>query len=142
MPPKRPYKPHGAGCQHSRLTLKSSPAAAAIGAVQYTTQQLFTAATGKRKRTTADTTSIADFPAPLGLPGDALLDDPTYPPQSFRSWLNSPGSDVITGQRKVLYVAGPPEVGEGVQFMGGQRHVQDVQVSKHAPVLRWRGSQH
>ena len=128
MPSKRPSELQRPVCQHPRLVLSSSPAAAASGVIQYTPQQLYTAATGKRKRTTAGSTNVADFPAPLALPGDALLDDPKYPPQSFRSWLNL-GANVITAQRKVVYVAGPPEIGEDVEFMGGQQCVQQVEVS-------------
>lgn len=50
-----------------------------------------------------------DFPVPLILPGDDQAIDPTYPPQSLRSWLRDKNRNQITTERRTIYVAAPPD---------------------------------
>ncbi|KAI0113457.1 hypothetical protein F4814DRAFT_421849 [Daldinia grandis] len=59
------------------------------------------------------------FPGPLVLPDDELGNDPKYPPQSFRSWLNEPlrKSRKLNKKRKTLYVANAPAITSSVNYM-------------------------
>ncbi|KAI0851178.1 hypothetical protein F5Y00DRAFT_230516 [Daldinia vernicosa] len=59
------------------------------------------------------------FPGPLVLPDDELANNPKYPPQSFRSWLNEPlrKNRKLNKKRKTLYVASTPEITSGVSYM-------------------------
>ncbi|KAH9822018.1 protein kinase [Teratosphaeria destructans] len=57
------------------------------------------------------------FPAPLALPGDELSFDPTYPPQSFRSWSREKNRNSVTRQRNTIYVASPPEIANSAGFL-------------------------
>ncbi|KAI2778293.1 hypothetical protein F4815DRAFT_477887 [Daldinia loculata] len=59
------------------------------------------------------------FPGPLVLPDDELANNPKYPPQSFRSWLNEPlrKNRKLNKKRKTLYVANTPEITSGVDYM-------------------------
>lgn len=57
------------------------------------------------------------FPAPLALPEDELSLDPTYPPQTLRSWSVLKNRNKLTQQRKTIYVARSPTVSDDVLFM-------------------------
>ncbi|OTA94200.1 hypothetical protein M434DRAFT_71758 [Hypoxylon sp. CO27-5] len=61
------------------------------------------------------------FPGPLILPGDELAQDPKYPPQSFRSWLNEGlrKNRKPNKTRHALYVASVPEITPSMSFMKG-----------------------
>ncbi|KAI1141216.1 hypothetical protein F5Y05DRAFT_254693 [Hypoxylon sp. FL0543] len=61
------------------------------------------------------------FPGPLILPGDELAEDPKYPPQSFRSWLNEAlrKNRKPNKRRNTLYVASAPEIASSMSFMKG-----------------------
>jgi len=50
------------------------------------------------------------FPGPIVLPDDCLALEPTYPPQSLRSWLLSKDRNPVTTTRKTLYVVAPPDI--------------------------------
>lgn len=52
------------------------------------------------------------YPAPLVLPEDDLACDPSYPPQSFRSWHNLKARNKVTYDRRTIYVAKPPRASE------------------------------
>ncbi|OTB10816.1 hypothetical protein K445DRAFT_69530 [Daldinia sp. EC12] len=72
------------------------------------------------KLTEESASRLADvFPSPLVLPDDELTNDPKYPPQSFRSWLNEPlrKSNKLNSKRKTLYVAYTPKITPGVDYM-------------------------
>ena len=143
MPPRRRSKPTPAICQHARLITTSSPTGIEAGCIQYTHQQLHTAATGKKKHSDEPCDiNHEDFPAPLALPGDSILDDPKYPPQSFCSWLNLSGRNSITDQRNVLYVAAPPVVRKDMGFLEHKRDAHGTEVSLHRPYawIHSRGS--
>lgn len=100
-------------CSHTRLLTTPSPHAEEVGYKRFTAQQLFTAATGSRKRVSRGYEEYSGlFPAPLVLPGDELVHDPKCPPQSFKSWLNEPARNEITQRRKTVYVAAPPHLKE------------------------------
>ena len=112
-PSNRPSKAHHSSCHHPTLTLSPSPFAPSAGYNPSTPAQLFTAATGKRKLPTFGTASRVAFPAPLALPGDAVVDDPKYPKQSLRSWEGLVGRNELCERRGVVYVGAAPVVGEG-----------------------------
>ncbi|KAI0835067.1 hypothetical protein F5Y06DRAFT_143375 [Hypoxylon sp. FL0890] len=61
------------------------------------------------------------FPGPLILPGDELAQDPKYPAQSFRSWLNEGlrKNRKPNKRRNALYVASVPEIASSMSFMKG-----------------------
>ena len=129
MPPRRPAPSRQSSCQHALLTTMPSPASSAAGYVPYTPQQLFTARTGRYKHSPSDIPSAQDYPAPLALPGDCLLDDPKYPPQSFRSWLNLNGRNEVTQERRVVYVAAPPENGDISRWKSDEGRREEEHVS-------------
>lgn len=98
-------------CSHRTLQVESSSNAKHVGVKSFTLQQLFTAATGSRKRLKAEEHGLYSshiFPAPLVLPGDELSCDPKYPPQSFKSWLNEGARNVVTKNKRTIYVATAP----------------------------------
>jgi len=102
-------------CQHHSLLTTSSSHAQEAGYKAFTAQQLFTAATGSRKKITATYTEYSSlFPRPQVLPHDALSNDPKYPPQSFRSWSGEKERNHLTQTRKTVYVAAPPHIGQGI----------------------------
>jgi archaemetzincin len=59
----------------------------------------------------------ATFPAPLVLPDNDLAFDPTYPAQSFRSWLREKDRNEVTPERRIIYIARPPDLNSEVEFM-------------------------
>ncbi|KIW48045.1 uncharacterized protein PV06_00674 [Exophiala oligosperma] len=106
-------------CEHKYLTCLSSPYAAAFPYRTYTTGQLLTAVTGKRKASENDNSVLAPqvYPAPLILPGDDIDCDPTYPPQSFREWVNMGVRNQVNSRRNVIYLAATSDVDDSVDFM-------------------------
>ena len=61
--------------------------------------------------------SPGTFPAPLLLPDDDLALDPKYPPQSYRSWLRNGDRNGVTPKRRTIYLAAPPVIEAGVNFV-------------------------
>jgi archaemetzincin len=59
----------------------------------------------------------AAFPGPLVLPSDDLAYDPTYPPQSLRSWVREKDRNPVGEDRRTVYVAAPPDVSSEVSFI-------------------------
>ncbi|KAK1977760.1 hypothetical protein LZ30DRAFT_600587 [Colletotrichum cereale] len=57
------------------------------------------------------------FPGPLVLPDDDLALDPRSEPQSARSWAKGRWRNPIEPERKTLYVADVPSIGEDAAFM-------------------------
>jgi len=51
------------------------------------------------------------------LPEDELSSDPTYPPQSLRSWIRDKDRNKVTPERRIVYFASPPDVGPGLEFL-------------------------
>ena len=102
-------------CSHTNLLTTPSSHAHPSGYKPFTPQQLFTAATGSRKKITVQYDKFSNFfPAPLVLPDDELAHDPKCPPQSFKSWLNEPERNEVTQRQKTVYVASAPMVEEGM----------------------------
>lgn len=57
------------------------------------------------------------YPAPLVLPEDDLACNPTYPPQSFRSWKHQKERNRVTCDRKTIFVARSPRVSKNLSDM-------------------------
>ncbi|KAJ1558751.1 Archaemetzincin-1 [Cladochytrium tenue] len=111
-------------CTHSALSTGPSPNAAIAGYSRPTPAKRLAAVepTGRLPRSTngASPTAVpapSTFPAPLVLSGDDLALDPTYPPQSLLSWLRCKDRNPVTSDRRTIYVAGPPDVDDGVAFV-------------------------
>ncbi|KAF6792349.1 Archaemetzincin-2 [Colletotrichum sojae] len=108
-------------CTHQALCLDASDhGRAAIGFQRAPAGKRIAAATASAgKVDPADPgPDESTFPGPLVLPDDELALNPKYPPQSLRSWARGGYRNKITPERKTLYVAGPPGVGEA-EFMKG-----------------------
>lgn len=101
-------------CQHPNLRFKASNHGNEVGYRRLTDQQRATAA-GKKRVSEVESENL--FPAPLVQPGDELSFDPRYPPQSLRSWIGEKERNELTRKRNVLYVAGPPALSGGVEFV-------------------------
>ena len=100
-------------CDHDQIWQldRSSPHAEVVKYKGFSQQQLFTAATGSRKQTGPSCDNyFRHFPAPLILPGDELAHDPGYPAQSLRLWMNLKERNVLTQQRKTVYIADVPKI--------------------------------
>ena len=105
-------------CQHERLTTLPSAHALSSGHQEYTKTQVYSAWTRKRKLPrSGDATYLNEFPSALGLPGDEIVCDPQYPPQSVQSWSSEPNRNPVTRKRNVIYVAAPPTIDASAIFM-------------------------
>lgn len=62
---------------------------------------------------------ISTFPAPLVLPEDELSWNPTYEPQSFKSWLEEPARNEVTRSHRTIYLVPPPAIGISAQYVKG-----------------------
>ena len=121
-------------CEHVQLNLKSSLNAVHSGyhrpteeqrAAATTRQGTITSSRGEKKRENhlnAATPSPGTFPAPLVLPGDDLSLDPSYPPQSLRSWIREKERNKVTQERRTIYIAAPPEVTSYVNLIENESH--------------------
>ena len=69
------------------------------------------------------------FPAPLALPGDELSWEPKYPPQSLRSWIQDKHRNVVSDERRAIYVVPPPDAMEIVRWVKGWA-VPDIQAKR------------
>ncbi|PPQ78860.1 hypothetical protein CVT25_002430 [Psilocybe cyanescens] len=114
-------------CKHASLTFESSTHAGTIGYRQPTDQERAAAASTttvtKKKPAGTSTSSKNDvppstFPAPLILPDDDLSNDPRYIPQSLRAWLRDKDRNKVTLEKRVIYVARPPDVDSDVEYVG------------------------
>ena len=124
-------------CKHTVLNFGPSPNAAQVGYSRRTEEQRVAATTrqgiivnlrGKRKRDgslNSATPSPSSFPAPLVLPDDDLSLDPSYPPQSLRSWVREKERNKVTPSRNVIYVAAPPDVTSDVEYLGKRSHPKE-----------------
>lgn len=110
------------GCQHAELVVKSSPHAAEIGFRPQVHKSTASNSRKRRRGQAGDTTTQTLFPAPLVLPGDDLALDPEYPPQSVRSWQRDKDRNIVTPERKVIYVAAPPRSDPDVDFVDSWIH--------------------
>ncbi|KAG8986420.1 Archaemetzincin-1 [Tulasnella sp. JGI-2019a] len=98
-------------CPHTTLLTTPSPNAALAGYTQPAPQKRVAATTASgRAHKDAQAPSPWTFPAPLILPEDELSFDPSYPPQSFRSWKQEKERNPVTPERKTIYIAAPPDV--------------------------------
>lgn len=101
-------------CDHLSLCSASSAHAKSVGFRRPAAQQRAVAAGRKR----GDALEPDDsFPAPLVLPGDDLSFDPKAPSQSLLSWVRLNERNKVTPERRVLYIAGPPEATADVPFV-------------------------
>ncbi|KLU81385.1 hypothetical protein MAPG_00475 [Magnaporthiopsis poae ATCC 64411] len=116
--------------------VESSPHAKEVGFKRATHERRLaaTTASGRVPNPKQDASSNATitesdlalaFPAPLVLPGDDLALDPSYPPQSLRSWKREPERNKITRDRQIIYVAAPPVINANVKGMGAWSSPKD-----------------
>lgn len=126
MPPKV-----SSTCSHPNLVFSTSPHAKEAGykrpalaqRIAATTAQGTAKGTGLKKGSAAEKVEDSPtFPAPLILPGDDLSCDPNYPSQSFRSWTREPERNKVTPERRTIYIAAPPEVEPGLEFVQRWTH--------------------
>ncbi|KAF7973460.1 hypothetical protein HWV62_15048 [Athelia sp. TMB] len=99
-------------CSHDTLLITPSSHAVHAGYTQPTPSKCLaaTTASGRAPSDSQKAQSSWSFPAPLALPGDELAYDPSYPPQSFRSWKQEKDRNQITANRRTIYVAAPPTI--------------------------------
>ena len=111
-------------CSHSRLSYSSSRNAFVAGYKRPTYDQRVAAATASGTlikdavdHFTKEKEEIhaSTFPAPLVLPEDDLAWDPKYPAQSVRTWIREQERNIVTNQKRTVYLVGPPEAGEGFE---------------------------
>ncbi|KAI4189007.1 MAG: hypothetical protein L6R41_001761 [Letrouitia leprolyta] len=115
-------KPSFRVCQHEELLTESSPHAAETG-FRRPIHKNAASKSRKRKRSRDDDVSAQTlFPAPLVLPGDDLALDPQHPAQSVRSWQRDKDRNIVTPERNAIYVASPPEIDPGVQYLDSWIH--------------------
>lgn len=112
-------------CSHPDLILTPSSHALIAGYKQPPLPQRLAATTSRgtlnsksKSSSSQKEPSSSTFPAPLVLPGDELAYDPTYPPQSFCSWVRGKHRNKVTPERNVIYLAAPPELEDGLEFAG------------------------
>ncbi|CAM1500443.1 Fc.00g096050.m01.CDS01 [Cosmosporella sp. VM-42] len=117
-------------CTHKKLCLDVSPHADEVGFKRPTERQRFLAATRggnafgagallSPKERFGDATT---FPGPLVLPDDDIACDPEWPPQPVKEWLNEPERNLVTPQRKTIYVVASPEIDEKMKEMHKWEH--------------------
>ncbi|KAF7314347.1 hypothetical protein MKEN_00907300 [Mycena kentingensis (nom. inval.)] len=108
-------------CAHSSLSFEQSSFA----------QRTDYSRPNKKQRTAAlpshSIISPADdaFCAPLILPGDDLAEDPEYPPQSFREWLEDEDRNEVTPSKRTLYVVPPPAALSYMTSWSTPKHAQN-----------------
>ncbi|OTB09348.1 hypothetical protein M426DRAFT_315914 [Hypoxylon sp. CI-4A] len=123
------------GCSHQALQLEPSACAQKVGYNWISPDRRLAATTksgrnplaakgqrpGVLEKLTEDATDKLSgaFPGPLVLPNDNLADDPKYPPQSFRFWLNESlrKNNKPNKKRNTLYIATAPEIASSMKFM-------------------------
>ncbi|KDN65041.1 hypothetical protein CSUB01_11394 [Colletotrichum sublineola] len=114
------------GCPHDSLLVEASEyGRRQAGFVRIPAERRIAAAdpslrTAANRATTDAVDSEPDpstFPGPLVLPDDDLALDPRSAPQSVRSWAKGRWRNPIKPERKTLYVADVPAIGEDVAFM-------------------------
>lgn len=108
-------------CAHKTLLTSSSSHASTAGYTQLAYPQRVAATTPSgRVAKSKDNTTEGDsfkFPPPLILPQDDLAIDPTYPPQSFRSWKLGKDRNELTNDRNIIYVVAPPRCNADAAFI-------------------------
>ncbi|GMF46928.1 unnamed protein product [Phytophthora fragariaefolia] len=109
-------------CAHAQLCLGPSSHAQSAGYKRRTARQLAAAArpSGRALKSKSQENAPREawaFPAPLILPGDDLSWDPKYDPQSLKSWLQEPERNLVTDERKMVYVVPVPSVAATVNHM-------------------------
>jgi archaemetzincin len=112
-------------CAHRTLQFSSTSHAAQVGYNRPNIQQRDAATTPsgsvkakiKDKRAKSEANSPDTFPAPLILPDDDLALDPTYPPQSLRSWIRGKDRNKITPAQRTIYLAAPPRIDLDIDFL-------------------------
>ena len=126
-------------CKHAALNLEPSANATEVGYCRPTREQRAAATTrqgsitslqNKRKKE-VDLDGASSFPAPLVLPGDELSLDPSYPPQSLRSWVREKERNKVTEERDIIYVVGPPAVTSAVDFLCKWSHPKSGSHGSH-----------
>ncbi|KAK2025921.1 hypothetical protein LX32DRAFT_40625 [Colletotrichum zoysiae] len=107
------------GCPHESLLVEASEYGRMKAGFVRIPAEKRSAATGPSLRVTAadPAPDPSTFPGPLVLPDDDLALDPRSAPQSARSWAKGRWRNPIEPERKTLYVADVPAVGEDAAFM-------------------------
>ncbi|EFQ36643.1 hypothetical protein CGRA01v4_13441 [Colletotrichum graminicola] len=114
------------GCPHDSILVEASeygrrkagfvrvPAGKRIAAMEPSVRAAANSATTDAVDSAPDPST---FPGPLVLPDDDLALDPRSAPQSARSWAKGRWRNPIKPERKTLYVADVPAIGEDAAFM-------------------------
>lgn len=98
-------------CPHASLALEPSEYSSIAGFQWSSAQKRAAAVTTQGKApSNPSVPSQASFPGPLVLPEDDLALDPKYPSQSLRSWIRLKERNKVTEQKRIIYVAEPPDV--------------------------------
>ncbi|KAJ5111433.1 hypothetical protein N7532_001968 [Penicillium argentinense] len=109
---------HSSVCTHQSICFDCSRHAAQAGFERPGLEERVSA----QKEENESTQSLSEdnpeaFPAPLVLPGDEIAEDPEYPSQSFQEWLDKEDRNPVNTQRKIVYVAPPPQIDDSVEFL-------------------------
>jgi archaemetzincin len=115
-------------CHHSNLSFETSSHAAQVEYRRPSPKQRAEATLDINGDGCPNQTPIfcpTTFPAPLVLPADDLSHDPGYPPQSLREWLYEEDRNEVSLEKNVIYVAAPPDVQAGVDFVSSWTHPQE-----------------
>ncbi|KAI9716460.1 MAG: hypothetical protein M1812_005355 [Candelaria pacifica] len=122
-------------CEHEALILTPSSYAAQAGYHAPTTRRCSVAASvptptrstpkdNVMRASMSQKEMAASFPAPLVLPGDDLAEDSDNSQQSACEWLSMKERNGVTSRKKVVYVAAPPNVETGIDFIPTWTHPQ------------------
>ncbi|KAJ8606791.1 hypothetical protein MRB53_040717 [Persea americana] len=102
-------------CSHEALVLQPCARASEAGFVPVSPAKLAAAATphGRSQSPERDESiehafHASQFPAPLVLPDDDLFLDPRQPAQSLLAWSRNQEMNVVSEDRKTIYIAAPP----------------------------------
>ena len=128
-------------CAHNHLIFSPSSHASTAGYKRPTLIQRISATTpqGISKRPTINSKEHSSaYPAPLVLPEDELTWDPTYPPQSLRSWIREKDRNKVTPDRRTVYFVRPPNAEPRQEFIQkwAQPQIKGRAMEKEVPFPR------
>lgn len=126
-------------CEHQSLFFAPSCHANDVGYKRPSITERQRAASLDAESFSAPVLDDAVFPAPLVLPDDDLSIDPEYPAQSIQSWNTDKDRNIVTKERRTIYVASPPNVQHDVQFIQKwtkPRRISSREASIETPNIR------